>query len=240
MKTTLLFSLLLFILSSCKNTGAEITEHEKQIMTELSEFFKGEVKIRKRIYLDNADQKMENNYVVALNTKGLEKFYSNAEQPASYCAWYVYNQLPESDRKLFGQFTIELPFDNQQKIFDFKSEDLDMVLKAKTQLDSLNGYFLRGDYQTMKEKCIPYMQQDSSAAQLWKSVGIADSKFGRTKEVKLFSLRIMSFVMDSIHRTREPFVQFQMVQVRDKANMKFSAIVRPDTLNGFIAGMWFE
>jgi len=129
--------------------------------------------------------------------------------------------LPEADRRLFGEFTIELSFDNQQKIFDFKSEDLDMVLKAKTQLDSLNGYFLRGDYQTLKKKCIPNMQQDSSAAQLWKSVGIADSKFGRTKEVKLFSLRIVSFVMDSIRRTRKPFVHFQVVQVRDKANMKF-------------------
>jgi len=66
--------------------------------------------------------------------------------------------LPEADRRLFGEFTIELSFDNQQKIFDFKSEDLDMVLKAKTQLDSLNGYFLRGDYQTLKKKCIPNMK----------------------------------------------------------------------------------
>ena len=240
MRTSILFSVLLFILASCKNTGTEITEHEKQTMTELAGFFKGEVKIRKRIYLDNADQKMENNYVVALNTKGLEKFYSNAELPATYCAWYVYNQLPESDRMLFGQFTIELSFNDQKKIFDFKSEDLDMVVKAKTQLDSLNGYFLRCDYQTMKKKCIPNMQQDSSAAQLWKSVEKVDSEFGRTQEVKLFSIRIMSFVMDSIRRNREPFVHFQVVQVRDKANMKFSAIVRPDTLNGFIAGMWFE
>lgn len=242
MKTTPFYAAFFLILMGCNNAEViSISEHDQEIMRHLSQYFDGRVHVKNGIRtVADSGADSEGYYRISLECEDLKSYYTSASVPASYCAWYCYSHLSETERNFFKTYTVQVPFDNQQKSVEYSAGELGMVLQAQPQLDSVSAYFVSGDYPTMQAKFIPEIQQDNRLSTFQKQLENMDVKYGKTKETKIRGFQILEMMKDSISENREYLVQFQLLQVRDSINLQLSATVSTHTLYGFIAGINFE
>lgn len=237
MKVLPFFTVFFLVLWSCNNPSIEITPAEMEIMKAEASYFGGEVSVKKKLFFTSSQDNSENTYKITLKCNDLKKNFASAALPASHCAWSFYSQMPEDMRNTFDHYMVELPFDNQQKTVEFSRADLETVMEAKPQLDSVTNYFISGDYLTMQKQFLPEVPRDKAFAEFQKEIEKLDAQYGRTKEVKIRSFEILEFKHDSIS---EDMVRFHVLQVRDKAKVKFSATVSLNAFSGFIGGLLFE
>lgn len=242
MKTSLFYAAFFLILMGCNNAEMiSISEHDKEIMQHLSQYFDGRITVKNGTStIADSGKDSEGYYRISVECEDLKSYYTSASVPASYCAWYCYSHLPETERNFFKTYTVQVPFDNQQKSVEYSAGDLGMVFQAQPMLDSVAAYFVRGDYPTMQAQFIPEIQQDNRISIFQKQLENMDIKYGKTKETKIRGFQILEMMKDSTSENREYLVQFQLLQVRDSINLKFSATVSTHTLYGFLAGINFE
>ncbi|MFN0177041.1 MAG: hypothetical protein ACKVU0_20535 [Saprospiraceae bacterium] len=206
-------------------------------MNELSAYYGAKVSVKKSFSKTIFDGEEESFYRISLQCKDLKNYNPSVDIPASYCAWTCYSQLPESDRKLYNKYTVQFPFDNQQKSIDYTSDDLALVMQAKPQLDSVFAYYVRADYQSLEDKFIPEVKKDKRLPQFRKAIQNYDINYGRTTDMKIRGFQFMRFSQDSTSEFSERLVRFRVLQMREKKNLYTYVTVTTHTLNGFIVAI---
>lgn len=92
---------------------------------------------------------------VDLATRGISKYYSDVQVPASNCAYLVYKHLTPRERTDYDYFKVNIQDSAATHTYTFLPADLELAAQAGSNLNSLLFALQGQDYSTIKAHLDP-------------------------------------------------------------------------------------
>lgn len=228
----------LFSICSCQKI-IQFSEEETAIARELAQYYGGEVSFGKKVFYSSGSDVPEMDFRITLKCEDLKKYYAEPEIPASFCVWQFYTQLPKNEIDAITKYIVEIPFDNKLRVLEYDPMVLQKVFDAKYMLDSVSGYFIKGDYRKMASSCRADLQKEKGLPEFWEFAKKVDAEHGKTKSIEIRGFQYYETRKDSESTFLPYLVEFHVLQRRDSTHNKLSIRIDPFSQDGFITGLNF-
>ena len=238
MKNTAIILSVFSLLSVCScQKIIKFSEKEWEIARGLAQYYRGEVSLGKKVFYSSSSDVPEMDFRITLKCEDLKKYYAEPEAPASFCVWQFFTQLPENEKNAIKKYIVEIPFDSKLQVVEYDPAVLQRVFDAKYMLDSVSGYFIKGDYSEMKSRCRADLQKEKSLPNFLEFAQKADVERGKTKSIEIRGFQYYEVREDSESAFLPYLVEFHVLQQRDSTHNRLSIRIDPFSQDGFITGL---
>lgn len=166
----------LMLLAFLSFLPACLSSTEEAGMQEISEMYGGRTLFKKGTGVSTGGGPQGSYLEVDLATRGISKYYSDMQLPASNCAYLVYKHLTPHERPDYNYFKISIQDSTSAHTYTFLPAELELADKAGRNLNSLLFALQGQDYASVSAHLDPAAlggaSPDSAASRLRKIMAL--------------------------------------------------------------------
>jgi len=232
MKNTLICLTLLSLFAGCR------AKNETDAMRKILSYYGGRIDLSKNVNPTSGNEAKTGVYfTIKLDSTDLKKYFETAEQPASNCAYLLYQELSKRE-KSNDSFIRVILSEYSKTPYEFRMETLHKVEQCIPALNRTIDCFKKGQYDVLASLFNPNIPTDALSAEKFREANLPiDSTYG-----KISSYVLEGFVNVDVDLGGRSLKLLRLAgyTVREKQNLNFNAVFDPDEKGKMLYGFSFR